>query len=235
MVIPWEGLFVRGIYLWTNIINGKKYVGKSENIQKRKRSYKDEIKRDSSRYIIKAMKKHGLENFKFEILEKIENDINILEKEQFWMDHYDTMDKNKGYNVLKAEETPGESFSKGSKNNKAKLTEEDVLEIRKKIYIEKIEKKHIFLKFKEKISYDTFLKVCRGETWKEVDTKMIKNLNKEVKRKNEPKAKLNKDVVLKIRERFQDGETISDIFLDYCEICTRNTIKRVIEKKTWNK
>ena len=65
MVIPWEGLFMRGIYLWTNLINGKKYVGKSENIQKRKRSYKDEIKKDSSRYIIKAMKKHGLENFKF--------------------------------------------------------------------------------------------------------------------------------------------------------------------------
>jgi group I intron endonuclease len=147
MVIPWEGLFMRGIYLWTNLINGKKYVGKSENIQKRKRSYKDEIKKDSSRYIIKAMKKHGLENFKFEILEKIENDINILEKEQLWMDHYDTMDKNKGYNVLKAEETPGESFSKGSKNNKAKLTEEDVLEIRKKNLYRKNREKTYFFEF----------------------------------------------------------------------------------------
>ena len=89
---------LKGIYLWTNLINGKKYVGKSEDIASRKRGYRKEVNKGSDRYIIKALRKYGFENFSFEVIEEVED--NILEREQYWMDFYQTLDKNKGYNVL---------------------------------------------------------------------------------------------------------------------------------------
>ena len=133
---------LKGIYLWTNLINGKKYVGKSEDIASRKRGYRKEVNKGSDRYIIKALRKYGFENFSFEVIEEVED--NILEREQYWMDFYQTLDKNKGYNVLRAEETPGENFSQGSKNNRAVLTEDEVYEIRVSIYCDRQDPLKVF-------------------------------------------------------------------------------------------
>ena len=222
---------LKGIYLWTNLINGKKYVGKSEDIAARKRGYRKEVNKGSDRYIIKALRKYGFENFSFEVIEEVEN--NILEREQYWMDFYQTLDKNKGYNVLRAEETPGENFSQGSKNNRAVLTEDEVYEIRVSIYCDRQDPLKVFAYYKDKISYDTFCKAYRGETWKNVDSSMIYDLNKTKERKGKPKAKLSVDDVKLIRERAKNGESITSIFLDYSEICGRNTIKRVVNNETW--
>lgn len=222
---------LKGIYLWTNLINGKKYVGKSEDIASRKRGYRKEVNKGSDRYIIKALRKYGFENFSFEVIEEVED--NILEREQYWMDFYQTLDKNKGYNVLRAEETPGENFSQGSKNNRAVLTEDEVYEIRVSIYCDRQDPLKVFAYYKDKISYDAFCKAYRGETWKNVDSSMIYDLNKTKERKGKSKAKLCVDDVKLIRERAKNGESITSIFLDYSEICGRNTIKRVVNNETW--
>jgi len=60
---------MKAIYKWTNLINGKVYIGKSVDVAKRLREYRYEVKQQSKRPIIQALIKYGFENFKFEIIE----------------------------------------------------------------------------------------------------------------------------------------------------------------------
>lgn len=89
-----------GIYLIENLLNHKKYVGQSKNIYARWSGHRCDSKvRDLPLYF--AMRKDGLENFKFSILE--ECDISQLaEKEDYWITFYNSYVPN-GYNLNQAE------------------------------------------------------------------------------------------------------------------------------------
>ena len=91
-----------GIYLITNTIDGKRYVGQSSDIEKRWASHKTSaLYGHDNMYVHKAMRKHGIENFTIETLEVIEEyDTAILgELEEKYIIEYDTRSKNKrGYN-----------------------------------------------------------------------------------------------------------------------------------------
>lgn len=57
------------IYKVTNLINGKCYIGKTtQTLNARKSDHKGYAKRNGSDYFHKAIKKYGLDNFKWEIL-----------------------------------------------------------------------------------------------------------------------------------------------------------------------
>lgn len=89
-----------GVYCWTNLLNGKFYVGSSVNLGRRFRDYynysflEGEIKKNNSR-IYKALIKYGYSNFKLEILEYCEPNI-LIEREQYYFDLL-----NPEYNILK--------------------------------------------------------------------------------------------------------------------------------------
>lgn len=71
-----------GIYKITNKVNGKVYIGQSKNIKSRWNSYKSFVKNPNKKEpILIAMRKYGMENFDFEILEKCNiKDLDKLEK-----------------------------------------------------------------------------------------------------------------------------------------------------------
>ena len=77
---------VSGIYKITNLINNKFYIGSSKNIESRWAYHKAKFKsnEETSNKLYSDFKKFGLENFKFEILEKCSS--NIKEKEQEYID-----------------------------------------------------------------------------------------------------------------------------------------------------
>lgn len=94
-----------GIYLLTNKINGKIYVGKSNCLRQRMRSYKSCIRPQykSCCPVVFAIRKYGWNNFRVDILEcfeEIENQI-LLEIETEWIERYDSTNKQIGYNIYK--------------------------------------------------------------------------------------------------------------------------------------
>lgn len=85
------------IYMYTNKINGMKYIG--QTICKLKKRHWEHLNRDNS-YIDRALRKYGEENFDLSILEDNINDIEKLnELEIFYINKYDTF--NNGYNLTK--------------------------------------------------------------------------------------------------------------------------------------
>ena len=91
---------ITGIYLIENLINHKKYVGQSKNILVRWSGHKCDSKtKDLPLY--RAMRKYGLENFKFSILEECKIS-DLANREDYWMNYYDCFIP-KGYNYNIAE------------------------------------------------------------------------------------------------------------------------------------
>jgi hypothetical protein len=86
-----------GIYRWTNKINGKIYIGSSQNISKRFSQYSNPnyLKRNTSMPICRALLKYGYSGFSLEILEYCEPE-NVIKREQHYIDLL-----NPEYNILK--------------------------------------------------------------------------------------------------------------------------------------
>lgn len=93
-----------GIYCIRNKVNNKVYIGKSINIYKRivmhvcKLNMRD-IKHENQHFI-NAWHKYGRNNFEYFVLEHLELDEELLkEREMFWMNIYESTNRDKGYNL----------------------------------------------------------------------------------------------------------------------------------------
>jgi len=87
------------IYGIKNLINKKVYVGKSTNIKLRKKTHENSFirKQAVNIHLQRAVDKYGIENFEFLILEEVTLD-NINEKEQYWINYFNSFDEKYGYN-----------------------------------------------------------------------------------------------------------------------------------------
>lgn len=85
------------IYLITNNINNKKYVGQTiGSIQERWNQHLRATREKGSRHLYDAIKKYGYQSFSIQKIEEVPNDL-LNERECFWISHYDSF-KN-GYNM----------------------------------------------------------------------------------------------------------------------------------------
>lgn len=91
-----------GIYVFTNKINGKKYVGQSIDIAKR--YYQHSVNSFNcnsagyNSYFYKAIRKYGFLNFSFEILEECDK-TKLNEREKYWIDLLKSNIQDFGYNL----------------------------------------------------------------------------------------------------------------------------------------
>ncbi len=111
------------IYKITNLINSKTYIGQTTtSLQERIYNYRKECKWSKNpRPVIFAMRKYGIENFTFEI---VENDIPtkklLDEKERYYINEvYKSLTTQGGYNV----ELGGNGIGKHSEETKRKISE----------------------------------------------------------------------------------------------------------------
>lgn len=90
-----------GIYKYENKINGHIYIGQSIDIQKRFREHKNAAfnsnNRDYNLPIHAAIRKYGLDNFNFDIIDICEQS-QLDKQECFWIDYYQSY-MNGNYNI----------------------------------------------------------------------------------------------------------------------------------------
>jgi group I intron endonuclease len=79
------------IYKTTNQVNGKIYIGQDK--------YNNPNYLGSGMILHFAFKKYGIENFNKEILEECESKETLNEREKYWINFYNSTDKNVGYNI----------------------------------------------------------------------------------------------------------------------------------------
>lgn len=108
-----------GIYAIRNKIDGKMYIGKSSNMEKR---IKDHIRllkaserneKQTNRFLWNAVKLHGIDNFEFMFLESFEviDDGGLADCEIKWMDYYNSCNRDYGYNLRRDSSTKTEVHS----------------------------------------------------------------------------------------------------------------------------
>ena len=108
---------IQGIYKIVNKINNKIYIGQSIDIDKRFYIHRQNSINNINHPLYNSIKCYGIDNFEFIIIEEIE-DVNILDiREQYYIDHYKSYDRNFGYNL---------SPTAGGSNRGFKLSEESI-------------------------------------------------------------------------------------------------------------
>lgn len=126
------------IYCFINKITGKRYIGQTNNIEKRKRGHKSEsFNPKANGYNLPfhcAIRKYGWENFDFVILEEIDDSFGreyLNEREIYFISYYQSLINQNGYNYT--EGGAGCAKSKLSFSEQVKLSklfnEEEVRDI----------------------------------------------------------------------------------------------------------
>ena len=201
------------VYKILNIINNKFYIGSTIHFNTRKREHIYALNKKIHRNVLlqRAWNKYGQENFKFQILEILEENCNlekILESEQKYLDLLHPYERNIGYNINpKAGSSLGLKMPEAAKEKLRNINKgkKHSLETRKKIsQIQKGKKR----KFSSKLLTS---QKCRHE--------------------NNPSAKLNWEKVREIRKKKQEGKSGREIAKLFN--VTETNISSICNYKTW--
>lgn len=231
-----------GIYKITNKINNKVYIGQSVDIMKRWRSHKyrsEHDNREYNKYLYRAFRKYGVENFSIEVLEECTRG-ELNDKEHYYIELFHSNDDEFGYN-----ETSGYEYSQfgmsGEKHHNHKLTEEEVYYIRE-CYNQHRDKNDVYFEFSDRLSEGGFHKIWLGQNWKEVHMDVYTEENRQYylfQRNSHPgstngRAKLTEEMVRDIRLRKRNGEQMKDVYQDYISTgITERSFKNVWLEYNW--
>lgn len=219
------------IYCFTNNINNKKYIGQTINPSQRynahKSNYNNKNNNEYNSLIHQAFRKYGFENFTYEILVKNINDIELLNQlEVYYIKHLNTQIPN-GYNI----EPGGKNCVKPKTLEhrkkeiwgKAKLTEAEVIELRK-AYLKKESPTKIYNeKYKDKMHYNSFLNIWAGRRYALIMPEVFEKGRH---------TKLNEKIVKQIRQERKETNLSYDKIAKKYGI-SKATVADIIKKRTW--
>ena len=222
-----------GIYKITNQINGHSYIGLSTHIEDRWDYHKDPYnwnrEKDKALYI--AIKKYGIDNFSFEILEECSPE-ELSEKEKFYIAKYDTF--YNGYNM-----TAGGEDNQGESHPGHKLLKADIIDIRTR-YDNLERRKDVYDLYKNRIGESGFSKIWKGETWQGIMMEVYTPENKLYhlhdtanKGSSNGRARLTEEDVKQIRLRRKNGEQLKDVYKDYQDKLTKGSFTNVWTYQNW--
>lgn len=189
------------IYKITCLINNKVYIGQTVQSPPIKRwiEHYDEIRNEENQlFVYRAMRKCGIENFTFQILEENIMLKDLNNREAYYIDKYNSNNKEYGYNLTRG----------GHYTVKSKIDEAKVLEIIEYI---KNEKEKTFVEIAKifDVSREMISDINTGETW------YFKNQIYPIRDNSELKNKISHDQVYDIYERLLNKESLTEIAKDY--------------------
>lgn len=205
------------LYMITNNINNKKYIGITNNPSKRWANHK--CGNSPTMAIAQAIKKYGKENFTFEIL-KSNIPIDEIDKyEQIYIKKYHThVSENRGYNISHG----GRYFqgvvqnTQGENNPNAHLTKEEVQYIKSHrnipMYV-------LYEDYAEKITYQAFRDIYRDKTYKNIKPTVAEYpYNNEFSAQFATTGKLCYNEVVELREKYNQQIPWREVYEDYKEV-----------------
>lgn len=211
---------MKGIYKITNKKTGQVYIGQSDNCERRISEHKQARNLTIDDWINFL----GVEAFDFEIIEECDD---LDEKERYYIQLYNSI--NNGYNQQKG----GFNNSSGEGNGRAKLSEEDVRNIRIAYNNHKSPKEE-YVKYADKVSYSQFQGVWQGRSWSTIMPEVYTEENKKYYKSGiiQDTALLTTDEVLKYRQ-FYVNHSMNDTYQLMCQekgqdFLKPNTFKKII-------
>ena len=219
------------IYCYTNKINGKRYVGQTINPQLRyrahKSSYQNPKDKEYDSLLHRAFRKYGFENFQYEILAKDIDSIDVLnELENYYIKQFNCKPPT-GYNV----EDGGKNCAKPKTLEhrkkeiwgQAKLTEEEVIGLRKAYQNKQSPTKIYNEHYKNRLHFNSFLNIWVGKRYGLIMPEVFQNGRH---------TKLTNDIVKQIREdREKENLTYDKLAKKYG--ISKGTIADIIKHRTW--
>lgn len=191
------------VYKITNKINNKIYIGLTTcSLEYRwSRHLTESRNTGNTKPLYKAIRKYGQDNFSIEILETT-NDFQYLgELEREYIKKYESQNPQIGYNL-----SAGGERNQWDGNPAAKLTYDEVIQIREIYAMNELRCKECWELFKNKVSYSGFQKIWDGVTWQGVmdEVHTDENIEKHRHQKSNPgsqngNALLNEQQVLAAR------------------------------------
>lgn len=189
------------IYKITCLRNNKIYIGQTVQNPPIKRwieHYQEAYNENNQLFLYRAIRKCGIENFTFQILEQNIKLTDLNFKESYYINKYSSNINEYGYNLTRG----------GHYSVKSKLDEEKVLEIIDYIKNESektfVEIAKIFGVTREMIS-----DINMGETW------YFRNENYPIRDNSDFKNKILREQVYDIYERLLNKESLTEIARDY--------------------
>jgi group I intron endonuclease len=231
------------IYKIKNKINGKIYIGQTiQDLDKRIESHlKESRSNKTDRPFLNAIKKYGIENFEWEIIDEAKTLDELDEKEIYWIDNYNSLVPN-GYNVLGGGQKRmivSEEFCKrisnGLKNSEKwqkTLNSEEYKEKRRVKFIESSKGKKFTEEHKDKIRQKNAARLIeqnlnKSKSWILVDEKnniiRIKNLQSFCEQ-NSLQIHFFANTLRKNRKLFERNMGY------YCFLDTKQTDSEILEK-----
>lgn len=215
---------MQGIYCFTNLINNKKYIGQSTNLDARRKShinnYKNTNSPQYSSLFYRALRKYGLENFCYEILYNFDNMTKdeLNEKEKYFIELYNTFGKN-GYNM-----NIGGNCTSGPKALKQFQVEEIWSLLKNSNYsLGEIASKY-------NVSCSTISQINSGKIWNEFyldEYPIRKNCHNIQNGDRNPSHKLTSSDVLNIRLDYQNN-SLDEIYKKYKNKISKSGFKKVL-------
>ena len=219
-----------GIYRIYNKINNKNYIGQSINIEKRweehKRAMNYENEHTYNYPLYKAFRKYGLDSFEFSILEQCDSP-QLTQKEQYWIDYYNSLVPN-GYNQELAIEP-----KRGEKCNFATLTDEQTTQIIDLLKNSNLLMSQIGEMFGVSGACIEDINKGRRRVQDNIEYPIRKNAKSFAKSgENHNRTTLTNAIVMEIRQRYVT-ETLEQIYLDYQDLIGFSGLKKICYGATW--
>lgn len=222
---------MQGIYKITNKINGKIYIGQSVNIEERFKSHKYTYNNPKANgyntKFYRALRKYGIENFTFEIVEEVVNKENLNKREIFWIQYYNSY--KQGYNSTLGGDVVTENCEL---HPNAKHTNHQILNLKNMIYSTNIPFRELGKMFT--MSESEISQINTGKKWTALGNYNYPIRQKEYRHKGEShfNSKLTDEIVNLIRKRYVN-ENAKEIFKDFKYLCSYSTFERALMGRTF--